>query len=354
MDRSHRSKLLREAVEHPDRLLTRRKFWKADLFPYFVRRCDDLLYDDPHAGLAVAKYAPKYAAKVAEANPGTNGADFMLLAFSLLGSAYRRTDDLDSADGEFQAAEPYKNSASPKALAEHLRRLAYLRLCQHDAECFEIIIEAIAIHKRGNLVHRHELGECLLCRGHAYFEFKQPGKSLEDLSAALNHISLKIDSKAWNCALLNLAVWAVEYGTDKQLENALDNLKPAMAMLHTYRGRPVFKLKLRWLIALVDARLGAVGIAEITYLEVRRRLVEMNLAYEVGMVQIDLALLYLGQGRHVEIKPLARETAAIFRRIGAEDKAQEALEVWRRAKVVDIDLLKRVRGMFAAEASIAA
>ena len=347
MERSYKNRLLREAINDPNKLLTEEKFWKADLFPYFVRRCDDLLYDDPHAGLAVAKYAPKYAAKVAEANPGTNGADFMLLAFSLLGSAYRRTDDLDSADGEFQAAEPYKNSASPKALAEHLRRLAYLRLCQHDAECFEIISEAIAIHKRGNLVHRHELGECLLCRGHAYFEFKQPGKSLEDLSAALNHISLKIDSKAWNCALLNLAVWAVEYGTDKQLENALDNLKPAMAMLHTYKGRPVFKLKLRWLIALVDARLEVYERAGKVYLEVRAGLEKLKLAYDVGMVQVDLALLYLAQGRHDEIKPLVEETAAIFLHIGVEAKAEEALDVWRQAEAVDEDLLKRVRRLFA-------
>ena len=350
MDRSHRSKLLREAVEHPDRLLSRKKFWRLELFPYFLRRCDDILYDDPHAGLAVTKYAPQYAAKVAEANPGTNGADLMLLAHSHVGSAYRRTDDFGCADDAFRAAEPYKDSASPKALAEYLRRLAYLRLCQHDAECFEVIGEAIAIHKRGNLVHRHELGECLLCRGHAYFEFKQPGKSLEDLSAALNHISIKIDDKTWYCALLTLAVWAVEYGTDQQLETALENLKPAMAILNTFKGRPVFKLKLRWLIALVDARLGAVGSAEITYLEVRNRLVDMKLGYEVGMLQVDLALLYLAQGRHAELQALVRETAAIFRRIGVEAKAQQTFDVWRQAEQVDEDLLKRIRGMFAAEA----
>jgi len=176
-----------------------------------------------------------------------NGADLMLLAHSYLGSAYRRTDDFDNAETEFKAAAAYRDSASPKALADYLRRLAYLRLCQHDAVCFEIIGEAIAIHKRGSLVYRHELGECLLCRGHAYFEFDQPGRSLEDLSAALNHISLKIDDKTWYCALLTLAVWAVEYGTDEQLETALGNLKPALGILNIFKGRTVAKLKLRWL-----------------------------------------------------------------------------------------------------------
>ena len=354
MERSYRNRLLREAVSDPGKLLTHEKFWKLELFPYFLRRCDDILYDDPHAGLTITKYAPQYAAKVAEANPGTNGADLMLLAHSHVGSAYRRTDDFGCADDAFRAAEPYKDSASPKALAEYLRRLAYLRLCQHDAECFEVIGEAIAIHKRGNLVHRHELGECLLCRGHAYFEFKQPGKSLEDLSAALNHISIKIDDKTWYCALLTLAVWAVEYGTDQQLETALENLKPAMAILNTFKGRPVFKLKLRWLIALVDARLDADERAEKVYLEVRAGLVKLRLGYEVGMLQVDLALLYLAQGRSDELEPLVEETAALFRRIGVEAKAQEALDIWRQAEEVDEDLLKRVRHMFSEGASVAA
>ncbi len=220
--------------------------------------------------------------------------------------------------------------------------------------CFENVGEAIRIHKRGNLVHRHELGECLLCRGHAYHEFKQPGRSLEDLSAALNHISLKIDDKTWHCALLTLAVWAVDYGTDEQLETALDNLKPALSMLNTFKGRPVFKLKLRWLIAVVDARLGAWERAEKVYLEVRAGLVKLKLGYEVGMLQVDLALLYLAQDRQDELKALVDETAAIFRRIGVEAKAQEALDVWRQAEDVDGDLLKRVRRMFAAGAPCAA
>ncbi len=87
MERSYRNRLLREAVEDPSGLLSQERFWKLDLFPYFLRRCDDILYDDPHAGLAVTMYVPQYAAKIAEANPRTNGADLMLLAYSYLGSA---------------------------------------------------------------------------------------------------------------------------------------------------------------------------------------------------------------------------------------------------------------------------
>ena len=350
MDRSHRSKLLREAVEHPDRIPERKKFWRLELWPYYLRRCNELLFDDPRRALTFALSLPELAARISAANPGVNGADLMLLGFSYLGSAYRAAGDYDRAEEAFRKARAYRESASPQALAEYLRRLAYLRIFQKDPEGFRIIGEALAIHKRGNLVDRHAFGECLVCRGHSYVVFGLHGKSFDDWTASLNHLSIRVNDRPWYSAVHNLAVWAADFGTDAQLETALVNLKPALVLLSTYSGRRFAKLKLRWLIAVIDARLGHSGSAELAFLEVRKGLVAMKLAYEVGMVQIDLALLYLAQGRHASLEPLARETAAIFRRIGVEARAQEALDVWREAGEVDEDLLKRIRGMFAAEA----
>lgn len=354
MDRSYKNKLLREATEHPERLVTHQKFWKLEWWPHYLRRCDDLLYDDPQAGLAVVQYAPQLAAKIAEANPGTNGADLLILAYSYLGGGYRRTAAFGPAKQAFNEAADYRDSASPKALAEYLRRLAYFLLFQKDAACFDIIGEAIAIHKRGNLVDRHAFGECLVCRGHAYVEFNQPGRAFDDWTASLNHVSLKIDDKPWYCALHNLAVWAADFGTDEELRQALENLKPALVLLYTYRGRPFAKLKLRWLIAVIDARLGRFDRAEAVFLEVRDGLVKMKLGYEVGMIQIDLALVFLAQDRRDELEGLVDETADIFRRIGVEAKTEEALDVWRQAEEVDEDLLKRVRRLFAEGAQMVA
>ena len=346
MDRSYRNRLLREAVRDPAQIAKREKFWKLELWPYYLRRCDDVLFEDPFAGLALTRPAPALAARIAAANPGANGADLMILGYSYLGGAYRRVDDYSRAEDLYRQARKYRHSASPQALAEHLRRLAYLHMFQGRPECFAAIDEAIAIHKRGSLVHRHELGECLLCRGHAYHEFGQPGKSLEDLSAALNHVSLKVAPKPYHAALHILVDWTASYGTEEELRVAYDYLKPALAILNTVWGRPFPKLKMRWLIAVVEARLGHYGRAEEVFLEVRKGLVKLKLGYEVGMVSIDLAFLYLAQGRQTELRRLARETAALFRRIGVEAKAREALDVWRRAEAVDEDLLKNVREIF--------
>ncbi len=350
LDPNYRSRLIREAVQHPDRLLAREKFWRLELWPYYLRRCDDIVYADPRAGLAFSRPAPEYAAKIAVANPESNGADLLLLGHSYLGSALRRTDDYLGATESFKAARHYREHASPKALAEYLRRYAYLYAYQKDPLCFSIIEEALAIHRQGNLVDRHAFGECLICRAFAHVTFGHHGRSFGDYTAALSHVSIKIDKKPYFCALHCLAGWAVEFGTIEQLEIAYGNLKPALSKLNNCWGMPFPKLKLRWLIAVIEVRLGHWARAEEVFLEVRKGLVKMRLAYEVGMVSIDLASLYLDQGRHTELRLLVRETAAIFQRLGVERQAQEALDLWRRAGQIDTELLKNVRSIFMSHA----
>ena len=349
MDASYRNRLLREATQNPDLVASEERFWKLSWWPHYLRRCDDLLFDDPREGLRFATPAPQLAARIAASHPGANGADLLLLGHSYLGSAYRAIGEHGRAEEAFAKARRYRSSASAPALAEHLRRLACLRIVQHSAECFRLLEEAIDIHKRGNLVCRHALGECLLCRGHAHYQFGEPGKSLADLSAALNHISFKIDDKPWYGAAHNLAGWAVDHGSEQQLTATLANLKAALPFLNTTR-RTFAKLKLRWLIALIHARLGEYDRAERIYLKVRDGLVKLELIYEVGMLQVDLAMSYLKQGRLAELGALVEGTAAIFRTSGIQSRAEEAMDHWRQAEEVTEEVLKRVRAKFAAQA----
>ena len=347
MDRHYAMKLLREAEQSPRLLTTRQKFWKVDLFPLYLRRCDDVLFRNPPEGLLLTRPAPELAAKVAAANPGASGPDLMLLGHTYLGSAFRRNDDYRCAEECFAKARPYKDGASPKALAEHLRRYAYVLMHQGQPECFSVISEAIEIHKRGTLVYRHQLGECLLCRGRAYFEFRQPGKSLEDLTAALSHISVQIDPKPYYCALHNLAVWAVTYGSDEEVAVALDNLRPALALLNSQHRRHYAKYKMRWLIALMDTRLGQYDQAESTLIEIETGMESLGLPIEVGMVQLDLAMLYFLRGVPEEIGALIEKCTATFERLGVPAKVEEALDLWRQAEQYTPELLLSIRDVFA-------
>ncbi len=348
MDRHYAMKLLREAMRHPRRLVTREKFWKVDLFAHYLERCDELLFREPHKGLAFVRQGPAYALKIAEANPDASAPDFQLRAYAHLGSAYRAVAEYDKAEQAFEEASKHEGRSSGPAIADYYRRLAYLRIFQHRPECFALIEEGLALHRRGNLVDRHELGRAFICRGHAYYEFEEYGKSLDDWTAALNHLSLRKGPRPYYAALHNLAERAASHGTREDLEVSQQNLKPALSILSSYHRRHYAKYKLRWLTAVIDARLDYDGAAEEAFLEVKAGMVRLKLPHEVGAVLMDLASLYRKHGRYDRIKPLAEEAAEVFRKLGVESKAQEALDLLREANAEEIteDFLKRIRSVF--------
>ncbi len=340
----NRLHLLSDAEKNPQDLLTRKKFWRLDFWPHYLRLCEDTLSADPKAGLLLSQPAPHLAAILCKSHPTeVNAADLMILAFSQVGGAYRRNEDLLTAEATFAEAGKHTASASPLVLAQYLERFARLRVVQGDPECFSLIDEALGIYKRGNLVDRHGIGVCLVCRGMAHIQFGQPARSFDDWTAALSHVEMTIDPKPWYAAVHNLAIWAVEYGTDEQIRIARTNLTPASRLLKSFYSRKFAKLKFRWVAALLDGRLGAEGHAEFEFLEVRDGLVALALPLETGWLSTDLARLYLKQGRYKDLELLRETTFAIFRGLDAEDKVKEAMDLWRDAETVDDDLLKRIR-----------
>ena len=320
MDASYRNVLLKEAAEHPSRLLSHRKFWKLELWPHYLRLCDDLLFDDPVAGLRLALPGPDLAVRLCKNHPTeVSAADMMILSRSVLGTAYRRNDDIPLARATFAEAKKYAPNASPPALAQYLRRFADLCIRQLDPECFPLIEEGLALYKIGNLVDRHGIAEMLLCRGMAYCHFEQPGRAFDDWSAALNHVEIKHDPRPWYSAVHNLTIFTVEHGTEEQIRVARANLGPAQRRLKTVWSRKTRKfarLKMRWVMALLDSRLGAESHAELELLDVRDAFVDLGFPCEIGWLSTDLARLYLTlavRGRSGHFSVLGRFLASARR-----------------------------------------
>jgi tetratricopeptide (TPR) repeat protein len=355
MERKYQRQLIREADATPQLVVRRRKYWKPELFEAYLRLCDERLFEDPQEALARAELAPEYAALVIRECPEVSAPVLRLRAHATLGSVRRGVGDFEGADAAFEQALQEKQNAPPLVRADLYRRLAYLRLFQRRPEAHLWIGKALTIHRlEGYLVDRHEFGCCLLCRGHIQFELGDAGEALVDISAALNHISLRRDEKPYYAALHNLSVWAVDYGTEAQLFNALEKLKPALHLLAGYKKRHFPKYKLRWLVALVQARLGQTGQAELTYLEVRKGLLKLRLPFEAAMLSIDLGLLYLRSGRLNDCRRLAGETIKAFQRMASEPNALAALMLWRRstAEQLSVELLRQVRKALAEDAPL--
>ena len=355
MDPKYQRQLIRAAEANPHMVVKLKKYWKSQLFEQYLRLCGDVLFRDPQQALILAKLAPRYAELVAEHSSEVSGPVLRLKASATLGSAYRACGQFPQAEQAFREAQQEEQNAPPLVRADLYRRYAYFCLVQRRPEALVWIGKALTIHRiEGDMAERHEFGCCLLCRGHIQFELGDPGESLVDLSNALNHISLRHDEKPYYATLHNLVVWAGDHGSEEQLVGALNKLKLALHLLAGYKKRHFVKYKLRWLVALVQGRLGQHGVAELTFLEVRKGLLELRLPYDVAMVSIDLGILYLETGRITECRRLAAETVKLFSRMSSERNAMAALLLWQRASAEEIstELLKQVREVLAEHAPV--
>ncbi|HEY0783400.1 MAG TPA: hypothetical protein VGE98_13155, partial [Thermoanaerobaculia bacterium] len=94
---------------------------------------------------------------------------------------------------------------------------------------------------------------------------------------------------------------------------------------------PLNRLKLRWLHGKVALGLGDPDRAEAELLEVCDGFEQRRMPYTVAMVSLDLAALWLQQGRAEETRELVEDILATFRALRIGREAIAALLVLRRA-----------------------
>ena len=85
---------------------------------------------------------------------------------------------------------------------------------------------------------------------------------------------------------------------------------------------PWTQLRLSWLRGKIAAGLGETAEAERFFRETRDGFVRQGNGYDAAMASLDLALLYLKEGRTADVLPLAEEMVALFE---AQDVHREAL-----------------------------
>ena len=83
-------------------VLTDSKYWAESFFQAYLDKSDDLLFEEPAAGLKMAKVAPHLAHKI-ELRRCSREA-LLVGAYAVLGSALRACGDLEQADFVYDAA----------------------------------------------------------------------------------------------------------------------------------------------------------------------------------------------------------------------------------------------------------
>lgn len=100
-----------------------------------------------------------------------------------------------------------------------------------------------------------------------------------------------------------------------------------------------------WVEAKVAAGVGQLAAAEAGFMQVRQEVTARHIHYDAALVNLDLALLFLKQGRTAEVRRLAEEMVWIFMAQGVAREAMAALQTFCDAARRDAASLELTIGL---------
>lgn len=292
-------------------------------------RCRELRHSDPEAMVAAASLAVSLSERIDPQLHGSRAlADLQSRALAERGNARRVADDLRGAGADLSRAleRAGAGSGDPRLLVRLMDLTASLRTDQRRFdEAFQLLDWVHVIHLE--LGETHEAGRALISKSNAAAYALDLGEAVRLLAQGLALIDADRDPKLALAAIHNLLSHLVDAG---QLVEAA-RLFGESRSLYASHGDRLGRLKARWLEGRISSGLADPAAAERAFHEVRTGFQEADLPYDMALVSLDLAALWLDQGRNREIQLLLDETVAIFRDRGIRREAIAALLMLREA-----------------------
>ncbi|HYH47024.1 MAG TPA: hypothetical protein VEG34_15180, partial [Thermoanaerobaculia bacterium] len=263
-----------------------------------------------------------------------------------LGNALRVIGDLPAADHAFAVAQQlWKAGAAAPALLDPTRILdleASLRRAQRRfADSLALLNEALTQAAAGEPTAR------LLIKK-AFTQEQQgdyPG-AISSLLAAAPLLTPDCNPRLRFAQRFNLAVALVHDGRAPEA----DALLPEVRAIAQELANDLDRVRVLWLESRVAAGLGARAEAVAKLEEVHRAFVERGLAYDTALAGLELAALYLEEGRHAEVRPLAAATETVLRAQRVQREALAAAWLFCEAAARDtvtLQLVRRWKGQLA-------
>ncbi|HET9211156.1 MAG TPA: hypothetical protein VFR03_12195 [Thermoanaerobaculia bacterium] len=277
-------------------------------------------------------------------DPKVHGADqrtdMQARAWAELANAYRINNDFPQAEAAMACALDLRAQGTGDPLL-------YARIAGFNAsllgdvgrfkEAFRMLDLAHAIYRRHG--DAHEIGRTLVIKGLYTGYAGQPEEGLQLLVQGLPMIDRGRDPKLVFHTLHNILLLRVELGEYEAAQRQLQRMRP----LYTAHAAWLDMVKLHRLEGEIAAGLGDLDTAEATFQQIRRELDDAGLAYQAALASLDLAGVWLRQGRTAEMQDLMMSTLATFQVLGTEREAFSALHILQDALDRDEATLEIVR-----------
>jgi transcriptional regulator with XRE-family HTH domain len=284
-----------------------------------------------------------FALWVAERVSGEEDWASQVFGWVYLGNARRVGSDLAGAEEAFtcSARLQAERPADRPELPESWRLLdleASLRTSLRQLpEALRLLDQAVeAAPRTGSIQAR------LLCkRSNALERMGDSEGSIAALREALVQIERGAEPGLFCIILFNLMDSLCSSGQTAEAAEMLPELRRLQARM----GNGLNQVRLRWLEGKIDAGLGRLDQAVEALSAVRAAFAKEDIRYDEAQAGMELAGLYLEQGRTAEVKRLVLQMEPVFRARGVHEEARKALLLFRRAverETVTVELVRRL------------
>jgi len=293
-----------------------------------VSRCRESRPRDASLNLRLAQLAVRAANGLEDADRFQLAAN----AWAELGNALRIPGDLAGAEKALTRAQNLAERKDRDPALEvniHLYRAALA----HDQRRYE---EAMALYERSRALCREigdELGEIrvLIGMGPVQSHRTEPQDGIPYLEEALKMLEGRDEPELIRRAVHNLAHLHLDAGN---LEAASRCIQAATPLFD--EGAPrLDRLRFQWNLGRLQRDLGRLEDAVESLEGSRQSYLEEDLPYEVGLVALDLAVVYVRLGKRDELRKLANETVGIFRTLGIAQESIMALTLLAQAETAE-------------------
>jgi tetratricopeptide (TPR) repeat protein len=277
-----------------------------------------------------AYHLAELARLIIHRSPATSESfDLVALASAHMANACRAGGDLRLAEEHFGFVRyviTHQGVTDPRTLGQIDHLEGSLRCDQRLFGQAEMLLSRAAMLYRvsGSPVGT---GRVLLTLGTMYYQQGNLGRAVETTEAALEGLPPETEPRLYLNGRHNLAVYLTESG---RFEEAADLLEADEALYRRF-PEPWTQLRLSWLRGKIAAGRGEFAAAEQWLLETRDGFVREGIGYDAAMVSLDLALLYLKEGRTGDVRRLAEEMVSIFEAQDVHREAMAAVMLFREA-----------------------
>ncbi|HEY2291224.1 MAG TPA: hypothetical protein VGM86_11035 [Thermoanaerobaculia bacterium] len=253
----------------------------------------------------------------------------LALASAQMANACRAGGDLRQADEHFQYVRFLvrdQGVTDPLALAQIDHLEGSLRKDQRRFQEAEDLLARAAMLFRisGDAV---ETARVLLKLGELCFHRGLLDRAIEVVQTALERLAPEEEPWLYLNGRHNLALYLTEAGRYAEAEG----LVAVDEDLYRRHPEPWTQLRLSWLRGKIAAGLGETAEAERFFRETRDGFVRQGNGYDAAMASLDLALLFLREGRTAEVQPLAAEMVALFESRDVHREALAAVRLFQEA-----------------------